>query len=50
MNINSAKAGSYVKKLNLENLERPEKEIHTHRHEKKTIDFKMFLTGPQAIL
>jgi hypothetical protein len=41
MQINSAKASTgVIKRLNLENLERPEKEIHTHRHEKRSINFE----------
>jgi hypothetical protein len=49
MVINSAKASTGgIKRLNLENLERPEKEIHTHRHEKRTIDFESFKNGPMT--
>jgi len=48
MVMNSAKAGTGgIKRLNLENLERPEKEIHTHRHEKRTIDFESYKNPPQ---
>jgi hypothetical protein len=49
MAINTAKNTTTTFKLNLENIERPEKEIHTHRHEKRTIDFEKFKTPIEEV-